>query len=131
RVAAASAKPDLPLVLVDAIDAADDEFPLRNLIFDRAFLGVDQIQVPPAVALRSVDQVVGLFEPIDELQANGLCVGGPNERFAFLVYKIAAAAGARVDFDEPQSLMTAIDLLIREGAAVFVPANAGRAEADA
>ena len=50
-IAAAGAKPDLPLLFVDPLDPADDEVSLGDLVFDGPFLGIDQIQMPPAVAL--------------------------------------------------------------------------------
>ena len=64
-VLAAGAEPDLPLLLVDAVDAADDVRALGDLVLDLAGLGVDQVEVPPAVALGDVDDLVGPVEPGD------------------------------------------------------------------
>jgi hypothetical protein len=41
RVLAAGVEPDLPLFLVDAIDAANDVLALRDLVLDAAFLRVE------------------------------------------------------------------------------------------
>ena len=56
---AAGAEPDLPVVGIDAVDPAHDIFALGDLVLDRTGAGVDQVKVPPAVALRNVEDLVG------------------------------------------------------------------------
>ena len=68
-ILAAGAEPDLPLLLVDAVDAAHDVFALRDLVLDLALLRVDQVEVPPAVALGGVDDLVGLSSQLTGLRS--------------------------------------------------------------
>ncbi len=41
-ILAAGVEPDLPLLLVDAVDAADDVLAVGDLVLDAALFGVDQ-----------------------------------------------------------------------------------------
>ena len=58
RVLAAGAEPDLALFLVDLVDAAHDVRPGVITFLSLPGLGVDQVEVPPAVALGDVDDLV-------------------------------------------------------------------------
>src|SRR5262245_4718250 len=127
-IAAAGAKPNLAIVFVDALDAADDIVALGDLVFDRSILGVDQIDMPPAIALGNIKDLVGLLEPRNWGDADVFGVSSPDERVSFFVDQIAAATAIGIDLDQPQALMTAIDLLIGEAVTVVVPANVGSAK---
>src|SRR5207249_11849961 len=104
-ILAAGAKPNLPLLFINAVHAAHDPIALRDLILDSAFLRIDQIEMPPAVALGSEDDLVGLLQPVDEIQPQVLRVGGPDERRAPLVDQVANHSRASVHADDAKSLM--------------------------
>jgi hypothetical protein len=129
-VLAARPEPDLALRLVDAIDPADDPVALGDRVLHPALLGVDQVEVPPAVLLGDVNDLVGLLEPGDEVDAEVLRVRGPDERVALLVDQVAARAGVGVHLDDAEPLVAAVDLGVRERVAVAAPADAGGAEVD-
>ena len=48
--------------LVDAIDAADHPLALGDLVLDLPPFGVDQVQMPPAVALGGPEDLVAVAE---------------------------------------------------------------------
>src|SRR5262249_25098831 len=85
RVHAAGAKPDLPLLLVNAVDAADDPFAFGDLVLDDAGFGIDQVKLTPTVALGGVDDFLGFLQPVHGLQVHVFRVGGPDERLGLLV----------------------------------------------
>src|SRR5262245_6210978 len=114
RIAARSAEPNLAFFLVDPLHATDDELALGDLVADCPLLSIDQVQLPPAVLLRRVDDLIGLLQPSKGRNADVLGVSGPNERVGLFVDQIAAGARAGIDLDQSQSLMAPIDLLIRE-----------------
>ena len=61
----AGAEPDLPVILVDPVDPADDPVALGDLVLDATLRAVHQVQVPPAVLLRHVDDLVRLGQVVD------------------------------------------------------------------
>src|SRR5262245_12119158 len=79
RVPTRGAKPDLTLLFIDALDSADDEVALGDLTLDRPFLGIDQIQMPPAITLRDIDEFVTPFEPVHRPQSDAFGVRSPDE----------------------------------------------------
>src|SRR5262249_32260833 len=120
-ILAAGAEPDLPLRLVDEVDASNDIGPLGDLVLDRTGLRIEQVEMPPAVALRGVEDLTRFIEPVDGTQPHGLPMGGPDERRTRLVDEIANLAGVGVDADHAVAPMPAVDLLIAEVAPVLVP----------
>src|SRR5262249_32061685 len=130
RILAAGAEPDLPLRLVDEVDAPDDIGPLGDLVLDRARPRIDQVEMPPAVALRGVEDFARLIQPVDGVQPHRLPVSGPDERRARLVDDVAILAGMRIDADHSVALVPAVDLLIAEVAAVLAPVQPWGAEID-
>ncbi len=77
-VPAACREPDLPLLLVDAVDAAHDPLALGDRL-RRAVPRIDEVEVPPPVALGGVDHLLGRFEPVDATQVDFLGVSRPDE----------------------------------------------------
>ena len=130
RIPAAGAEPDLSLGLVDPVDAPHDVRTLGDRVLDCSGLRIDQVEVPPAVSLRHINQLVGFLEPGHGGQAEGLAMGRPDECLALLVDDIGDLAGLRVDPDHPVSLVPAIDLLIGEMPAVLVPPKPWLLEVD-
>jgi len=123
RGAAAAGDRDIANILgiAQATDAADDVFSPGDLILDGAGAGINQVQVPPTVAFRDVDQLARVVGPCDRRQADVLAVGGPDEGRTLLVDEIAGLAGVRIDPDQPVALVSAADLLVAEVAPVLVP----------
>ena len=130
RVLTAGAEPDLTLRLVDRGRCPGRRTAPGDRVLDRAGLRVDQVEVPPAVALRGVDQLGRIVEPGHGAQADGLAVRGPDEGVALLVDDVARPAGLRIDPDHPVSLVPAVDLLVGEMPAVLVPAKPRLVEVD-
>jgi hypothetical protein len=113
---AARGEPDLPLLLVDALDVADDPLALRDLLRRLAGYAVVQIQVIPPVALRHPDD----FLAVGDIEAVPLA-GVAEERLRFLGQDRPRLCRGRVDLDDPVDLMAALVVLEREGAAVLPP----------
>ena len=65
RILAAGVKPDLTRAFIDPIDSAYHIRSVRDRVLDRAGLGVDQVEMPPAVALGDVDDLARLLQPVD------------------------------------------------------------------
>ena len=66
RVLAAGAEPDLAASSSSIRSMPRTTYsPLGDRVLDLAGLRVDQVEVPPAVALGDVDDLVGLVEPVD------------------------------------------------------------------
>ena len=63
--------------------------PLGDRVLDFAFLRVDQEELSPAVALRRIDDLVGLVEVCDGSEVNILGVRSPDERRGLLVDQVA------------------------------------------
>jgi hypothetical protein len=125
-VLAARPEPDLAVILVDPVDPADDPVAFGDRILDAALRAIDQVQVPPAVHLGDVDDLVRLGQVVDRRilrrwREDVLDVSGPDEGFGLLVDDRAVVAGDRVDFDQSEPLMSAVDLLVSEVPAVFLP----------
>src|SRR5688572_4670233 len=130
------AEPDLPFFFVDAVDAAHDVVAFgdggksrrRGILTGLAEFAPprrrNEIEMAPAVALGDVDDLVTLFEPVDEIEAEIFDVSRPNERVGFLVDDVARLAGLRIDFNYAQALMTPIRLLIHEAPFVGAPMHA-------
>src|SRR6185436_2127505 len=116
-------EPNLALVLIDLVDSSHDVGPGSDDIFELARLGIDQVEVPTAVALCHVDDLVRPIEPGDRADAQGFSMGRPDESLGLLVDQNAAVAGRGIDFDQSESLVAAVRLFICEMAAVFPPAQ--------
>src|SRR5436305_1703945 len=91
-ILAPGAEPDLPLLLVDQVDSPDDVLPPCHLVLDLALLRIDQVEMPPAAALRGVEDLAGPVEPVDRPQAHILGVGGPDERAGLLIDEVPGRA---------------------------------------
>src|SRR5262249_11177371 len=107
-------KPYLTVLLIDSVNAADDVIPLCDLVLDPALLGVNQVKMPPSVALRDVNHFVGFFQPVYVFQTQALRMSGPNERIALFINQIVDSAIVRIDFNDSITLMAAIRLDISE-----------------
>ena len=127
-ILAAGVKPDLSFLLVDLVDAADNILARGDLILDAAVFDVEQVQVPPAVAFRGVNRLVAFRQPVDALQVDVLGMGRPDERLRFFVEDIEAFAGMRIDVDDPQPLVAAIDLFVGQVPAVAIPSDTWKVE---
>src|SRR5450759_3947385 len=68
-VHAVGAEPDLPLLLVDLLDAANRPLALRDLVLDRPRGTVEQVEVVPAVAFRHPDDLAPVPGVVAELLA--------------------------------------------------------------
>ena len=130
-ILASGAEPDLPLLLVDEVNAADDVVSARDLVLDLPLLRIDEVEVPPAVALGGVEDLAGLVEPVHGLQVHVLGVCGPDERAGLLVDQVPGLAGVRVDLDHAEPLVAPVDLLVGEMAAVLVPVQSRLVVVDA
>ncbi len=75
----------------------------------------------PAIAFRCIDQLVRLFQPADGPQVYRLAVSRPDEGLGLLINEVACLAGVRIDPNQAVSLVTSVDFLISEVAAVLVP----------
>ncbi len=89
-VDAAGAEPDLPRLVIDAIDAAHHPTPLGDLVFHSAGVGVVEIEMVPAVALRHPDDFIRFIEIVGEELAAVV-----DEGFALFVDDGAGVAGLR------------------------------------
>src|SRR2546422_1053582 len=107
-------------------NATHDILAFRDLVFDFAFLRIDQVEMPPAIALGHVNNFIGLLQPVDETQVQTLCVSGPDERLGCLVDEVADCAGLRIHFDHPKSLVAAVHLLVGKMAPVAIPVETRR-----
>src|SRR5262249_37399492 len=87
-------------------------------------------QLPPAVALRNVNDLISLFQPGHRVDADVFRVRGPNERLALLVDEISRLAAQSVHFDKTETLMSAVHFLISEGMAAALPAKPRCPEVD-
>src|ERR1041385_2565900 len=121
RILATGPKPDLPVRLVNPVNASDHPRPFGDLVFNVALLRVDQVEMPPAITFRHVDYFVSFLQPINKREAQTLGMNSPKERFCFLVNKIAELASVRINFDQTEALMPTIGLLIGEIPAIAFP----------
>src|SRR5262245_35098927 len=92
RVLAAGSEPDLPIFFVNLIDPANDKLSFGYLVFNPPFLRIDQVKMPPTVALGDVNHFVGFFEPVDVSEVETLSVSGPDKRLALFIYQISQRA---------------------------------------
>src|SRR5262245_35583908 len=99
----AGPEPHLPSGLVDTVDAAHHPLAARDLLLHLAG-AVYQVEVPPAVALGAVDDLVAAVEVAQEA-AGALRVGRPQERFRAFVEEVARRAGVRVHLDQAEALV--------------------------
>src|SRR5215467_12193586 len=125
-VLSTGSKPNLTVLLIDSVNGADDVLPLCDLVLDPALLGVNQVKMPPAVALRDVNHLVGFFQPVHVFQPQALSMSSPNEGIRLFIDEIADSAGVRIDFNDSVTLMAAIRLDISEMKLVPHPVQAGR-----
>ncbi len=125
RVLATGVEPNLPVLFVDPVNATHHILAFCDLVLDFAFRRIDQIKMPPAVALGDVDRFIGLLQPVDETQAQTLRVLGPDERLGFLVDEVADCAGLRIHFDHPKSLAAPVHVLVGKMASVAIPVETG------
>src|SRR4051812_46683830 len=109
-VLAPGPKPDLPFLFIDHVDAAQDKFPLRNLVLDRACPGIHQIEMSPPIALGDVNHLVRFFEPVHILEIQTLSMSSPNKGLCLFINQISQRASLRIDFDHPISLVPSVDL---------------------
>src|SRR6185295_13513239 len=124
RTRARGAEPDLALLLVDLLDAADGPLPLRDLVLHRAARAVIQIKMVPAVALGHPDDFPAVRDVVAELLA-----GAPvaarlvvvEERLRFLGDHGARLTGHGIRFDHSIDLVPALVVLERQRAAVLAP----------
>ena len=79
-VLASRPEPDLPLLLIDQVDAADDVLAAGDRVLDLPLPGVDEVEMSPAVTLGGVEDLVRPVEPVDAVQIDVLRVCGPDER---------------------------------------------------
>src|SRR5437660_12408126 len=89
RISATSPEPELAIFLINAINAANNEFAFGNLVFDFRGFRIHKVEMTPTVALGGINHFIGFFEPVDVTQAEAFRVRGPDERFALFIYQIA------------------------------------------
>ncbi len=77
----------------------------------------------PAIALRGIDELVGLVEVGDGPQVEVLGVRGPDECRGLLVDQVPRLPSVCVDLDHAKALMSAVDLFVGEATAVLAPAQ--------
>src|SRR5690606_32380724 len=106
------------------------ELARSNLVLDTAISRIDQVEVPPPIALRRVNNLFRVFQPVHQLQADVLLVRRPDECLTHLVDNVERIAGLRIDAYDAESLVPAVDLLIGEVAAVGQPAEPRLSEID-
>ncbi len=109
----ACAEPDLPILFIDAIDAANHPFSRCDRVLDGTRVGVDQVQVVPAIALGHPDKFARLFKVI-VVSLEGII----DEGVALFVDNRRNFAGLRVHGQPAADLMSA--LVIEEGETVRV-----------
>src|SRR5581483_3610299 len=106
---------------VDPVDAANHILAAGDLVLEFALPGVDQVEVAPAVALRSIDDFLRLVKPVDQVETEVLDVSGPDKGLRLLVDQAACLAVMAIDRDDAETLMAAIHLFIGEGVIVALP----------
>src|SRR5262245_23424891 len=114
-LAAAGAEVEGARGLVDVIDAANHPLALRDLVLQRALVGVVQIEMAPAVAFGRPDHLAAAVERSRQEDRR------VDERRAFLLQDGAGDTGRRVDGAQANVLISALDFPIREAAAVSRP----------
>src|SRR5262245_40879247 len=123
RVLAAGLEPDLPFVLVDTLDATNDVLARSDQVLDLALPGIDQVQVPPAIALGGIEDLLAIPQPAHRWQVHAVRVSRPDKCLGLLVDDIADLAGLCINLDQSETLMAAVRLLVGECVAVAVPAQ--------
>ena len=122
RVHAASTEPDLPLCLIHAVHATHHPGAVRDRVFDAATMGVDQVEMAPAVALGAKDQLATAIGVV-EVKA-GVEI---DEGFLLLIDEAAHLAAAGVHLKQAKTLMRALAALDGKGFAIGIPAWPRRA----
>jgi hypothetical protein len=122
-ILAGGSEPDLPFFFVNAVNAAHDIITCCDggQSRRRGIFTIGKIEMTPAVALGDVNDLIGFFEPVDEVQVEVFDVSRPDERVAFLVDDVARLAGLGIDFNHTQALMSPIGLLVHEMSFVGAP----------
>src|SRR5215472_11192316 len=96
RILATGKEADFALVLVDALQAAHHVIALGDLALDLSLRGVNEIEMPPTVALGGVEDFIRLSQISNDGEPgilHALAVGGPYEGFTLFVDEIADLAG--------------------------------------
>ena len=122
RILPGSAKPDLPLLFVDLIDIAKDVLALGDLpLLSR--IGIDQVEVPPAILLGDIDNLPALLQPGHQRGAVVLRMLGPDKGLRLLIDDVTRLPGEDIDLDQAEALVSSVDLPIGEGAPIERPAH--------
>src|SRR6267378_2194894 len=98
RIPATRSEPDLPLLLINAINSTDHKLAFCNLVLDFPGLGVHEIKMTPTVPLGGINHFVGFFEPVDVTQVQTLGMGGPYKGRGLFIYEVSQCAGLGIHF---------------------------------
>src|SRR5262245_27278154 len=104
RVSAVGAKPDLSLLFVDSLAFADHVLAFGDRVLDVTGFRVNQIEVPPAVALRYENDLIGPGQKCDLIESHEVEMRRPDERVRLLVDEGASGGGLGVDLGQPETL---------------------------
>ena len=112
----APAEPDLPLLIVDARDAADHPLTPGDLVLHRARHAVEEIEVVPAVPLRHPDDLAAVSRVVPELLAR---IG--EEGLRLFRDDGPRGAGGGIRLDDPEHLVAALVVFEGERGTVLAP----------
>src|SRR5262245_52498139 len=87
--------------------------------------------MPPAIALRNVDEFIGSCQPVDEIESQVLRMSRPDERVAPPIDPIASRTHVTLHLDYTKPLVLSIHHLVAAMSPITVPMKAGGTEFDA
>ena len=113
---AATFEDDGTILLIDVHHFANHPFAFRDLIFDGSLLGIEQIQMVPAVAFRHPNDFLGVFQVVAVMFSAVFHI-----RLAFFFDQNADGARGSVHFNHLIQLVSTLVELEGEVLAVWCP----------
>ena len=114
-VSSTGLEPDLAGIFIDPLHLANDPWTQGDLVFQRSQFRVVKVKMPPAILLRGIDDFIGIFRVV------AVRIAGVDKRFRALINHRPRLSSARVDGDDPKTLMPSVSLLVKDRAAVCTP----------
>ncbi len=126
-ILAAGGEPHLPVFHIHLEDFAHHPFALGDLVLDLALFGVDQVEVPPTVQFRHVDDFTGGVEVLQIESVAATCAltrrSMVDHRFRFFIPDEARLPRPGLDFHNAETEVAAVGLFKSEMRTLFIPSG--------